>query len=67
VTGTGWTVGGSNAVRAKRFFSSPKRPDLLWGPPSLLFNGRQLSFPKVKQPGRAVNHSPPASAEVKNE
>jgi hypothetical protein len=26
-------------VRGKRFFSSPQRPDLLWGPPSLLSNG----------------------------
>ena len=31
---------------AKRFFNSPKRPDRLWGPPSLLFNGYRGSFPK---------------------
>jgi hypothetical protein len=33
----------------------------LWGPPSLLSNG----YRGVKRPGREVDHSPPASAEVK--
>ena len=32
--------------------SSPKRPDRLWGPPSLLFNGYRGSFPVVKRPWR---------------
>jgi len=27
------------------FFSSPSRPDRLWGPPSLIFNGYQGLFP----------------------
>jgi hypothetical protein len=35
----GWTVQGSKPGRSKRFFSSPKRPDLLWSLPSLLFYG----------------------------
>jgi hypothetical protein len=35
------------------------------GPPSLLYNGYQLSFPGVKQPVRGVDHSLPRSAEVK--
>jgi hypothetical protein len=64
---TGWTVRGSNPGRGKIFFSSPKRPDGLWGPPSLLFNGYRGFFPGVKRPGRQINHSPPSSAEIKNE
>jgi hypothetical protein len=39
-----------------RIFSSPHRPDRLWGPPNLLSNGYQE---------READHSPPASAEVK--
>jgi len=34
---TGWMVQGSNPYRGKGFFSSPKHPDWLWSPPSLLF------------------------------
>jgi hypothetical protein len=36
--GTGWTSGGRFPAGAKMefFFSSPPRPDRLWGPPSLL-------------------------------
>jgi hypothetical protein len=59
--------GGSSPGRGKRFFFSPKRPDRLWGPPSPLFNGYRGSFPGLQRPGREVNHSPPSSAEVKNE
>jgi hypothetical protein len=44
-----------------RIFSSPRRPDRLWGPPSLLSNGYQ----GVKRTGREADHSPPTSAEVK--
>jgi len=36
----------SNLSRGKRFFSSPKCPDWLWGPPSLLFNGHGGLFPQ---------------------
>jgi hypothetical protein len=31
-----------------RFFSSPRRPDRLWGPPSLLSNGYRGSSPRGK-------------------
>jgi hypothetical protein len=40
------------------FFSSPPRPDRLWGPP------RGIS-PGVKRPGREVEHSLPSSTEVR--
>ena len=41
-----------------RVFSSPKRPDQVWGPSSLLLNGYRVSLPGVKRPGRDGNHSP---------
>jgi hypothetical protein len=34
-----------------RIFSSPHRADRLWGPPSLLSNGYQSSFPGCKATG----------------
>jgi len=64
---TCWTVWGSNPVTGKRFSSSPNRPDRVWGPPGLLFNGYRISFREVKRPARELNHIPPFSAEVKNE
>jgi hypothetical protein len=30
----------------RRIFSSPRRPDRLWGPPNLLFNGYSGLFPR---------------------
>jgi hypothetical protein len=48
-----------------RIFSSPSRPERLWGPPNLLSNGHGgLFFPGVKRPEHEAVHSPPASAEV---
>jgi hypothetical protein len=48
------------------FFSSPPRPERLWGPPSLLSNGYQVLFSLgVKRPGREAGHSSPSSAEFK--
>jgi hypothetical protein len=40
ISGGGW-----------EFFSSPPRPERLWGPPSLLFNGYQGHFPGGKATG----------------
>jgi hypothetical protein len=50
-----------------RIFSSPRRPDRLWGPLNLLSNGyRRGSFPGGKAARRGAHHSPPSSAEVRN-
>jgi hypothetical protein len=64
---TGWTT-----VRLKfearvgsRSFTSPYRPDRLQGTLSLLSNGYRGSLPGIKRPEREADHSPPASAEVK--
>jgi hypothetical protein len=40
-------------------------PDRPWGPPSLLYNGYQVSFQGVKRPGQGVNHPPPSNTEIK--
>ena len=40
-------------------------PDRHWGPPSLLYNGNRVFFPRVKQPGRGLDHPPPSNAEIK--
>jgi hypothetical protein len=45
-------------VRAKFFRPCRERP---WG----LYSGYRVSFPRIKRPGRDVNHSPTSSAEVK--
>jgi hypothetical protein len=45
----------------------PNCPDQLWGSPSLLLNWYQVYFPGEKRPEREVDHSPPSSAESKNE
>ena len=40
--------------------------DRIGGPPSLLFNGYQGCFPRVKRPKRDAYHSFPTIARVKN-
>ena len=40
-------------------------PDLLWGPPRLIYNGYRVFPGGVKRPGRGVDHPPPSRAEVK--
>ena len=51
----------------QRFNSSPKRPDQLWDPSSLLLNGQYSSLPGVKRQAHEINHSPPSNAKVTNE
>jgi hypothetical protein len=49
-----------------RTFTSPHRPDRLWGPSNLLFNGYWGLFPRrVELSEREADHSTPPSAEVK--
>jgi hypothetical protein len=45
---------GFESRQGQEIFSSLKGPDLLWCPPSLLFNGYLGSSPEVKRPGREV-------------
>jgi hypothetical protein len=60
VTQLKWAIYGMrNWERQKvEIFSSPRRPDRLWGPIQWV--------PGVKRPGRETDHSLPTSAEVKN-
>ena len=57
----------SNLGWGKRFLSTVKHPDLLWGLPTLLFDGYWGFFQGIKWPGHEIDHSPPSSAEVKDE
>ena len=59
---TGWTVRGSNP---REWIFSATPPDRPWGPPSLLYNGCQISFPVVNRLASGVNHTPSSSDEVK--
>jgi hypothetical protein len=61
--GYGLDCRGSIPSRGKRFFSTPQRPDRIWDPHSLLFNGYQELFPEVRA---AEAWSKPLSSEVKN-
>jgi hypothetical protein len=56
---------GSILDRGRKLFSSPRRQDRLWGPPSLLYSGYWGFSPGMKRPGREADHCP-SSAEVKN-
>lgn len=49
------------------FFLNRKRPECLWGPPSLLLIGHWDSFKGIKGSGNYVDHAPPFGLEVKNE
>jgi hypothetical protein len=49
----GWTIQGSKPSRGKILFS-PKRPDRLWGPSTLLLKGYRGAFPGDKAAGAEV-------------
>jgi len=57
----------SNPGRGKKLFSSPKFPDQLWDPWSLIFDGINGYYPGKKWPGCDLNYWPESSARVKNE
>jgi hypothetical protein len=48
------------------FFSSPQRPDRLWGHPVSYPMGSGAFSPGVKRLGREADHSPSSKAEVTN-
>ena len=63
---TGWTVQGSSPSGGREIFSAaePWRPAT--APTQPLIEYRR-SFPTVRRPGFEAEHSPPYSAEIKNE
>jgi hypothetical protein len=61
---TYWTVQVLNPVRSKMFCFLQNRPERLCRRPSLIW---APGFPGIKWPKREFDHSPPSSAEVKNE
>jgi hypothetical protein len=64
-TGYGLKGPGFDSWQRQDMFCSPNRPDRLWGPPRLLFNGYRGSVPAVKRPERDADHSP-SGVEVMN-
>jgi hypothetical protein len=54
--------------RSSLCYSSPPRPDRLWGPYNILAKGyKRLALSLgVKRPGREADHSPASSAKVEN-
>ena len=53
-------VGSATTLRSGFRFPAEGRirPDRIWGPPSLLYNGYLGSSPGLRRPRRDVNHSP---------
>ena len=52
------TVRCSIPGRSNIFLASPKRPDRLWGPPSLQFSGYRGSYPGQQQQGHEADLVP---------
>jgi hypothetical protein len=54
-----------STLASNRIFSSQRRPDRFWDPPSPPYNEYQGLFPRgVNRPRREVDHSPPTCVEV---
>ena len=64
---TGWMVQGLSSSRVERFSVIQYHPNWLCEPPSLLFIGYWGSYLEVKLPVHEAGHTPPPTAEVKNE
>ena len=66
---TEWAIRYSNPRITKTFCSSTELPDQTWSPPTLLLllGGWRGLFKGLKRPRREVDHSPPSSAETKNQ
>jgi hypothetical protein len=58
---------GSIPGKVNGFISSPKRPDWLCDPSSLLHNGYRVLSQGVKRPGRIADHPTAHCGEAKNE
>jgi len=65
--GSGLDDQGSFPCRGRGIFSLPPRPDQIWSPHNLLYDGHWRHLPWVKEAGCETDHSPPSSAVVKNE
>jgi hypothetical protein len=63
--GTGRQRAGVRVPVGSIVFSSPHRPDRLWGHPASYPMSTVGSFSGIKRQGREVDHSLPTSAEVK--
>jgi hypothetical protein len=61
-----WMIQGSNLIRGKRHFSSPKCPDQLWSQLSLIFTRHQDYFRRRKLVRVWCSCLPPSTAKVKN-
>jgi hypothetical protein len=62
----GWKAG-VRFLAEEELFSSPQRPDRLWGDAQRLMkwvNG--AASPEIKRKGREADHSPLSSAEIEN-
>jgi len=65
VTGIAWLQarwsGVQTSLKRENFWTDA---DQLQGPPNLLYNLYNVSFPGVKRPGLGLEHPPPSSTEV---
>lgn len=59
-------AGGSQGLNPGRGKVSQTHPDQNQGPPTLLYNGYRVSFPKVMWPGHGIYQPPPSSTKVQN-